>query len=270
MKNEFEQEVLETFNADVPDPISKIKSDPSFRVPPKPTGFNVFEFFKNKKVIGALSAIIFSLIIVASISRVAAPVVASTVTIDINPSLVITLDSNDRVITVTGLNDDAEAILDSEKSYKGMSIEEFVDVLIVLLDDSDYIVNNTDDYNIVLINVDSENESKTSVIQERFSTKINQNMRNLNASCFVLNSDDIDLTNDDREFVKSQFQSSNQTQARWVLIYRLSNIQDEHTVDELKDMTLVELYNIYIMYEDIDNLPNYDNMPGIRNRFNQK
>jgi hypothetical protein len=268
-KDPFEKELKEFFVSDVPDPLNRIKQDPRFKVPDKDTGFSLHNLLNRKVMVSVLSVFILSLILVTSINRFSEPVVATTVTIDINPSIVITLDEDDFVIKAVASNDDAEVVLSRDITFKGLTIESFIDVLIERLDNTNYIITSSDDYNIILINVDSTNDTRTTQIQARFKNQIDKKMNSLNASHWVLNSDDIKLTEQQQQQFNQQFKLSTQSQARLTLIYRLSLIQDEYSSEELLKMSVINLYNLYIEYENETNLPNYDSMPG-RNTHKRK
>lgn len=264
-KESFEKDLKELFESDIPDPLSRIKQDPRFRIPEKNTGFSLSNLLNRKVFISVLSVFILALVVVTSLSRVSEPIVAATVTIDINPSIVVTLDENDFVINASALNDDAETVLSKDVTYQGLTIEAFIDILIEQLETTDYIVTTEGDYNIILINVDSDDETKLTKIQDRFKNQIDKKMNSINADHWVLDSDDIELTEEEEVQFKNQFKLSTQSQARLVLIYRLSLIQDEYTSDELLDMSLVNLYKLYIENESPDNLPDYNSMPGRNN-----
>lgn len=264
MNNHFEKDVNDTFYENVPDILSQIKSDPRFKVPEKNTGFSLNPFSNKKVFAGLLSVFILTLIIVTSYNHLSEPVVASTVTIDINPSIIVTLDKDDYVINVTGVNEDGEEILDRDIKYSGLTIEELVDILIVKLQNSNYIVTTTDDYNIVLINVENNDAEKQQWIKQQFSNKFEEKLSKNNADYWVFDSDTIPVDDQNFQNFKSHNKMSTETKARLTLIYRLSVIQDEYTVQELKNMTVRELYTIYIEYEDQQYLPNYDQMPKPR------
>ncbi len=266
--DKFKQDMRNTFNNEVPDPLENIKSDPRFFVPQKNTGFSLRGISNKKVFAGILSVFVLTLIIVTSLSRLSTPVVASTVTIDINPSIIVTLDEEDNVINAKGLNNDGETVIDKDTTYRGMTIEEFIDILVKHLEDNEYITDAEDAYNIILFNIDTNNESKKAQIQQRFQNEFSRLLNNNSAGYWLLNSDDIELTNEQRRQIREQSQLSTQTQARLVLVYRLNSLQDDYTVEELSDMTLIQLYNLYLEHETLDNLPDYDDMPG--NKWNKK
>ena len=64
----------------------------------------------------------------------------STITLDINPSIEINLDRNEKVKSIIALNDDAKDILDD--NYKGKSLDDTFDLLITNLIDKGFIEDN--------------------------------------------------------------------------------------------------------------------------------
>ena len=61
----------------------------------------------------------------------------STITLDINPSIKVNLDKDNKVINVKSVNSDAKKIISSE--YKNKTIEEFFDLLAVKVIESGYV-----------------------------------------------------------------------------------------------------------------------------------
>lgn len=260
----YKKELNDLFSTDVPDPLNKIKQDPRFRIPEKQSYFQWNSFIHRKSIIGFVSIFIIALLIITSLSTNPEPVVASTVTIDINPSILITLDENDHVIQVQSLNDDGDVLFDKDIDYQGLSIDEFVDLLIDSLEEKGYILDS-EDYSVVLINVESDNEERKNAVNQQFQNRLNSKLDEINVNHWILNSDDIYISNEDKTALQLRFNQLNTTtKAKVILLYRLSIIQDEYTIEELRNMTLVELYTIYIQNEDLDYLD--EAMPG-QNRF---
>jgi len=71
----------------------------------------------------------------------------STITLDINPSIEINLDRNEKVKSIIALNDDAKDILDD--NYKGKSLDDTFEILITNLVEKGY-VNKENELDVVL------------------------------------------------------------------------------------------------------------------------
>lgn len=71
----------------------------------------------------------------------------STITLDINPSIEINLDRNEKVKSIIALNDDAKDILDD--NYKGKSLDDTFEIIITNLVEKGY-VNKENELDVVL------------------------------------------------------------------------------------------------------------------------
>ena len=258
----IKRRVKDAFEQDVPDVLSQIKASPEFRVPPKESVFSWNRLFTRKAVLSLTSVIVITLIIFTAFIRNNDPVVASTITLEVNPSIQITLDEDDKVITVTALSDDGEAVVSRDITYLGMSLDEVLEVLIARLEARGYLVTTTDDSNIILIDVTATNETIRNRVETALRNKLNTEMGRLPAPHWVLNARDIPLTEEQRQAAMEDHRVAMYTRAKMMLIYRIHALDDSYTVEDLIPLTIRELYRIFIELEDPDNLPEYDEMPG--------
>lgn len=93
---------------------------------------------KKKSIIIFLFILILLLVVIGYIflnNRV-----VSTINLDINPSIEISLDKEDKVIKVKALNNDAKSIV--SKEYKNKTIDKTFELLVKKLIDNNYINNN--------------------------------------------------------------------------------------------------------------------------------
>lgn len=114
--------------------------------------------------------------------------VASTIILDINPSIKINLDKNENVISVKALNDDAKEIISDE--YNNKSLDVVFDLLVTKLIDKDYGIDNKID--IILHaegKIDTENVGRR--VENIFGQKIDTHV-------IVVN----DITPEDKELAK--------------------------------------------------------------------
>ena len=74
--------------------------------------------------------------------------VVSTITLDINPSIKVNLDKNNKVINVKAVNNDAKKIV--SKEYKNKTIEEFFDLLVVKVIENDYVDSSYNNLGIII------------------------------------------------------------------------------------------------------------------------
>lgn len=79
-------------------------------------------------------------------------------TVDINPSVELMVDKDNKVISVTALNDDAAVILQGEASIVGKESDDAVKAIVSLATDTGYIVKGevSADENTVKISVSGD------------------------------------------------------------------------------------------------------------------
>ncbi|MBE6672135.1 MAG: hypothetical protein E7599_01245 [Ruminococcaceae bacterium] len=94
--------------------------------------------------------------------------VAATVTLDVNPSLEIKVDENEKVLEVIALNEDAKQII-GNMDFQNSSLEVTVNALIGSMLQNGYINQTT---NSVLLSVDSTDESTGNAIKDKLSAEI--------------------------------------------------------------------------------------------------
>ena len=97
--------------------------------------------------------------------------VVSKFTIDVNPSLEVSLNKDDVVVEVKPLNDDSKIIV-SNIPFEGKTIEDTLNIIVTNLKDNEYL---TDDTKTVLINVISNDKSLSDKIKNNFVTVSNEN-----------------------------------------------------------------------------------------------
>ena len=90
------------------------------------------------------------------------------VSLDVNPSIVYSLNKRDRVLDVRAVNDDAESIVKAleQEGVRFTPLSEAVEKTMSILDNQGYMDESTDDY--VLINVSADNEGR----QKRLSDEV--------------------------------------------------------------------------------------------------
>lgn len=88
--------------------------------------------------------------------------------LDVNPSIEITINRRDRVLQVTGLNEEAVEIL-AGTDYRTWDVRDAVSDLILRLNDKQYISRNQ---RTVLLSVDSKNPEKAERIKQELSASI--------------------------------------------------------------------------------------------------
>lgn len=108
--------------------------------------------------------------------------VASTVSLDVNPSIEIKVNKKDKVIAVNALNEDARIVID-DMDFKGSSLDITVNALVGSMLKNGYINDIT---NSILVSVDADNQAKGSNLQQKLTDEINSLINTDNFSGAVL------------------------------------------------------------------------------------
>ena len=102
--------------------------------------------------------------------------IVSVITIDVNPSMELSLDKNNRVVSVKALNDDSKKLVEN-KMLEDLPIEEALNNIIVILRNNKYL---KDSENTILVNVESINENLTQIVNAAIKKKANEDNINVN------------------------------------------------------------------------------------------
>ena len=92
------------------------------------------------------------------------------VSLDVNPSIIYSLNKRDRVLDVRAVNDDAESIVKAleQEGARFTPLSEAVEKTMSILDNQGYMDDSTDDY--VLINVSADDEDRQTRLSEEVET----------------------------------------------------------------------------------------------------
>lgn len=88
--------------------------------------------------------------------------IVSVLTIDVNPSIEINLNNDDKVVSVIALNEDSKELL-KDQVFTDKKVNEVLDSIIDLLSKKDYLKGDT---NLILVNVVSEKENLLNEVKE--------------------------------------------------------------------------------------------------------
>lgn len=111
-----------------------------------------------------------------------ASAVNTTVSLDVNPSVEITVNKGEKVIAVTPLNEDGKAIV-GDLDFKGSDLDVAVYALIGSMLDKGYI---TEISNSILLSVNSKDEKTGAELRQRLSEEINAQLQTESFSGAVL------------------------------------------------------------------------------------
>ncbi len=245
MKNEFEKKIASAFT-EAPDILDNIKKDTRFNVPQKER-HSIFAFLvQNRFKFSFVSIFIIALVMIFSTNiQSNTQVYASTVTVDINPSIVITLDEDDKVINISALNDDGDTLIEQDITYKRMTIEQVVNRLVDRAIELGYI--DPDELeNVVLIHVEGKTEEIRLRVQNKFHEKMDEGFKRYGPVVNILKSDEYDLTNEQIRTLLETAVEYSISPGKLVYVYniKLLDTDDEYTLTELARMSMRQLYRI--------------------------
>jgi hypothetical protein len=260
-KSKFEEMITTSFKSETPDVLDKIKSSDQFYVPEKVKKYDFSRFF-NKRLSYSLASIFVLAIVLFSVlsSGTEVPaVVASTVTIDINPSIQITLDEDDNVINVSAINSDGEILIDRDIIYKGMSLERAIEIIIAAAIREDLIVDGAED-NYILIDVASNRADIKARVEAALEAKIQAEMSRLSRQVEIARENRDELTADQIDDLKNNADQFRLSPAKLHLINRIIEADDSYTILLLKDYSIKDLYALLrqVSPEDDDSPGNND------------
>jgi len=244
-KYNMKEQIRESLGEYTPDVLSKIKDSSEFFVPAKEKD-SFFQYFTFKRLSYSLASVfVLALLVTILISSPSSvPVVASTITIDINPSIQITLDDEDNVINVIAINDDGDELINKDVSYyRGLSLDEAIETIIERANELELIVSNIEE-NIILISVDSKNAQLKARIEAQVETKISAEVHRYAQHVRVIKESNDDLTDEQIDNLKRIANQHRITVAKLALINRIIALDESYTVLDLKDMSIRELDTI--------------------------
>ena len=115
--------------------------------------------------------------------------IASTITLDINPSIEINLDKKDKVISINALNDDAKKIIDNK--LVGKTLDDAVTYITEKVIEEDYIVDNGATI-VLYTDGDIKSNKVDEILKREFSLK------NVHAEVIVVKN----ITNEDKKLAE--------------------------------------------------------------------
>jgi len=161
--------------------------------------------------------------------------VVSIITMDINPSIAISLNYKNEVVKVEGLNEDGKKLL-KEENFKGDDLEDVVEDITEIVIEKGYI---TEEDNHILINVEGKD------IEEKVVTLINKEFKEENVECNV-------IMQEINEQAKENAEKYGITDSKASYIESVIKENTELTFEELKDKTISEI-NKYIEKQEEQN-----------------
>ncbi len=200
---------------------------------------------KSKKLSIALMLLILAAGIILFITFSKTTNIASVIGIDVNPSIEINLDKNDKVISVNTLNADGEKVL-GEMDLSGTNLDVAINALVGSLMQNGYLTNET---NSVLINVESESDEKEDLLNKTVSTNIQNAISAQGIQAAVINSD---LDDSNKAKAEEIAQNNDISTGKAALINTLLNLNSNYTQEELSALNITQLTLLLDESDDIN------------------
>ena len=159
--------------------------------------------------------------------------VENTISLDVNPSVEISVNRNEKVLRVTPLNEDGQIIL-GDMDFKGSNLEITVNALIGSMVRNGYINELS---NSVLLSVNGKNQTKNDKIREKLVTEINEILKTDSFEGSVL-SQVVDKVDDELKALAEQY---NISVGKAKLIRQITLQNTQYTFEELVELTINEL-----------------------------
>ncbi len=169
MKNTDNKKIKQAFEAVTPDVLDAVLSDLNEQ---KGTGFIMTQNKKTncvRRVSGIAAAVVLlaGAGIFANAYRVS-NTVASTVALDVNPSVEIKVNAKEKVLSVDALNEDGKTII-GDMDFKGSDIDLAINALIGSMLKNGYLNELT---NSILVSVDNNDPEKSAALRQRIAYEI--------------------------------------------------------------------------------------------------
>ena len=167
--------------------------------------------------------------------------VDSIVSIDVNPSIEISVNKKQKVVDVKAVNEDGADLL-GDKNYKGMELETAIDSIVTLLKEKGYI---DVDRNSVLVSVKNNDKQKSNKLSEKLAQMIYDLFAETDISASIL-SQSVTSTDQLAELVNSYGISEGKAQ----LIAQI--LEENHllTADSIANLSVNDL-NLLISSNDL-------------------
>lgn len=154
------------------------------------------------------------------------------ITIDINPSVQLSLNEGDEVVEVLALNEDADIIL-SDIEIEGLGINEAVDLIIDSATESGYIDELSED-NVVTVTGYDLNEKANDGIQNKVKKRIEEKLERKGIFGEVV----VAVMTDELKNEAKQYEISN---GKMLLIQKAYIVDNNLDKEELANMTIKEI-----------------------------
>lgn len=192
----------------------------------------------------ATAFILLALILVSSLSPILFSTNYTTITVDINPSMELTIDENETVTMVNAINNDAINLVEN-LNLVGASFEDVVTALLIRAREQGYIQNATQ--NAIMFSVTNKKDNLKQYYKNKLQTQVNAYLSNNSLNCDVIFEEYDEQLKEEFNSIKQGFtEEVNISAAKYRYIKRIMNRFPslEGHEEALAKMNVEELYQL--------------------------
>ena len=156
----------------------------------------------------------------------------SIVLLDVNPSIALTVDADERIVTAEGLNEDGRLILEG-MDFTGADITVAVNAVVGSMLQKGYL---SDLQNAILVSVENDDAERSSALQERVSAIIGNALQNGNVEGTVLSQ-----SLNDTAGLEQMAQAYNISLGKAALIQEVMALDATLTAEKLAPLSITEI-----------------------------
>ncbi|MGN0324695.1 MAG: hypothetical protein ACI4DW_00185 [Lachnospiraceae bacterium] len=153
--------------------------------------------------------------------------------LDVNPSIELAVNGQNRVISATAINEDADKVLEG-MDLSGATTEVAVNAVLGSMLKLGYLDESS---NSILVSVDNKNEESSKEIETRLVENINETLQSYSVDAAIL-SQTVTTVDDTISQTATDYEIS---QGRTVLIQKIIENNPDYTFEELSQLTINEL-----------------------------
>ncbi len=185
---------------------------------------------------------------------------SSYVSIDINPSIMLTVNKLDKVIKVDSLNSDAKKVIEGMNLY-GMDVSDATIKITSKATELGYIDNEIDN-NVVLVSTYCDNSRKQDKLQQKLHEKLNKNLNSNGIGALII---DMELTEEDAKKANEYGVS----EAKILFVNKAIEENPELKFEDLVYLPAREIAKYIDEYESLNIGNQHQNVQGNQNKNGQ-
>ncbi len=135
-----------------------------------------------KKLVAVAAAFVIMLTVGIFAAQMTVSASGATVALDVNPSIEIEINKNEKITKITALNEEAVIVI-GDMDFIGVDLELGMNAIIGSMLNNDYL---STEKNSILVSINSRSGSKSTALKEKISNDINTLLKNKNIDASVI------------------------------------------------------------------------------------